>query len=278
MKQKYILAVDSACDFPQGYAKEHGIHVMTLATILNGVEHETLDNTKVLQYVKETGEIPKTAAPSIEMIEDMFVSLLDRAEKVIYFALSSGISSTYNNAVKAAEKFDAVTVIDSKNLSSGIALQVMVAERLIKEGKTHEEIVSGIKDAVVKTRSSFVIDSLKLLYKGGRCSKLALLGANLLKIKPSIVVNDGSMGVGKKYRKKITQVAQNYVRDVLDNGEEKDMTNVFITYTTFDQSIVDILVQMARDAGFKNVYTAVASATITCHCGANTIGILYIAK
>ena len=277
-KKEYILSVDSACDLPEGYAKEHGIEIITLATILNGVEYETLDNSKVLQYVEETGEIPKTAAPSIELMEETFARLSKQAEHVIHFSISSGISSTYNNSNKAAEKFENVTVIDSQSLSSGIALQVMRAEQLINAGKPFKEVIEGVREAVEKTRASFVIDSLKLLYKGGRCSKLALFGANLMKIKPSIVVKNGTMGVGRKYRKNIKLVAQNYVNDQLNNGEEKDMTNCFITYTTFDKATVDLLVQKAKDAGFKNVYTAVASATITCHCGANTIGILYIAK
>ena len=101
---------------------------------------------------------------------------------------------------------------------------------------------------------------------------------NLLDICASIVVKNGVMLVGKKYRKKIKYAAQNYVKDVLSNGEKKDLTNAFITYTTFDQEVVDVLVQMAKDAGFQNVYTSVASSTITSHCGANTIGILYIAQ
>ena len=277
-KKEYIISADSACDLPEGYAKAHGIEIVTLATILDGVEYETLDNHNVLQYVKDTGEIPKTAAPSIELLEEFFAKLSKQAEHVIHFSMSSGISSTYNNAVKAAEKFENVTVIDSQSLSSGIALQVMNAEKLIAEGNTFEQVIEGVRQAVGKTRASFVIDSLKLLYKGGRCSKLALFGANLMKIKPSIVVKNGTMCVGKKYRKNIKLVAQNYVADQLNNGEEKDMTNCFITYTTFDKPTVDILVQMAKDAGFKNVYTSIASATITCHCGANTIGILYIAK
>ena len=276
--EKYILSADSACDLPKGYAEEHNIHILTLATILNGVAYETLDNAKVLQYVKQTGEIPKTAAPSSEMFEDFFRPLAEQAEYLIHFSMSSGISSSYNNAIIASQKFKNVIVIDSKSLSSGIALQIMCAEKLIGEKLSHEEIITKLREAVEKTRASFVIDSLKLLYKGGRCSKLALLGANLLMIKPSIVVKNGSMVVGKKYRKKIKFAAQYYVRDILNNGEKKDLTNAFITYTIFDQEVVDKLVQMARDAGFKNVYTSVASSTITCHCGANTIGILYIAE
>ena len=104
---------------------------------------------------------------------------------------------------------------------------------------------------------------------------MALLGANLLKIRPRIVVKDGKMGSDKKYRGAMDKVIAKYCMETLDEFDTPDLDKVFITYTSATPEMVAAARVALTDAGFKNIYESFAGCTIASHCGGNTLGILY---
>jgi len=113
----------------------------------------------------------------------------------------------------AAEELDAedkVTVIDSRNLSTGIGLLVVEAAVMAADGKSREEIKTGIDELIPKVRASFVVDTLVYLYRGGRCNAVSALVGGALALHPMIVVKDGKMDASRKYRGKIGKVIKNY--------------------------------------------------------------------
>ncbi len=200
---------------------------------------------------------------------------------VVNFALSSEMSSTFTNSHVAASEREDIYTIDSQNLSTGIGLLILTACDLREQGFSAKEIYEKIEALKAYVRSSFVIDTLEFLHKGGRCSAVAALGANLLKLKPCIEVANGKMGVAKKYRGKITDVIRNYVKDKLADYDKIDNDKVFITHTMDDENIfiVDEMVNYIKENyDFKNVYVSTAGCAISVHCGPNTLGILYIDK
>ena len=129
---------------------------------------------------------------------------------------------------------------------------------------------------VPNVQASFELKRLDYLYKGGRCSGLAFFGANLLKIRPQIVLKDGKMVPGKKYRGNFNLVVKKYCEDVLEEFDNPDTSVGFVTYTTASSEIVDIAVKYLKDRGFNEVYVTRAGGTITSHCGEDCLGILYI--
>ena len=129
---------------------------------------------------------------------------------------------------------------------------------------------------VEKVQASFELKRLDYMHKGGRCSGLTLFAANLLKIRPQILLKDGKMIPGKKYKGNFAHVVKNYCQDVLEQFNTPDLSKAFITYTTADAEIVDIARAMLKEKGFKNIYETRAGATITSHCGEDCLGILYI--
>ena len=179
----------------------------------------------------------------------------------------------------AAEEFENVYVIDSKNLSTGGGLLVIAAAEMAKSGMAAEQIVKEIDALVPCVDASFVIDSLDYLHKGGRCSALSVLGANLLKLKPCIEVKNGSMGVGKKYRGVYGSVLKQYVDERLQNTEDIDTSRVFVTHAGCDAQIVDDIVNQVKATGlFDEVFITRAGCTVSSHCGANTLGVLFVRK
>ena len=208
---------------------------------------------------------------------EKFENILNQGyDAIIHFNLSSEMSVTHQNALNASKEFKNVYVIDSRSLSTGVGLSVLYACELRDKGLKAEEIVEKVKARIPYVQASFIINKLDYLHKGGRCSSIALLGANLLKIKPSIEVVNGKMGMAKKYMGKFEKCIVNYVNDTLTKYNNMDTTRVFLTHTKTASENIELIKNILKEkANFKEIIETTAGSTITSHCGENTIGILY---
>ncbi len=279
---KIIISSDSTCDLSAELKERYGIKIIPLGiTLGTEVYRDGIDINPddIYAHHAKTGELPKTTASNVGECIDYFGELTKDGDAVIHFTISSTMSSTYSNACLAAEEFENVYVVDSKNLSTGGGLLVIAAAEMAKSGMEAADIVAELEKLAPCVDASFVIDSLEYLHKGGRCSALAMLGANLLKLKPCIEVKNGVMGVGKKYRGVYGRVLTEYVNERLQNPEDIDTSRVFVTHAGCDPEIVESVLQQVKDTGlFKEVFLTRAGCTVSSHCGANTLGVLFIRK
>ena len=277
-----VITSDSTSDLSSELRQRYNINILPLGVTLGGkVYKDGVDITPddIYAHHDKTGELPKTTAANVDEFYNFFKKFADEGKTVIHFDISSGMSSTFNNARIAAEEFENIYVIDSANLSTGIGLLVVAAAEMVNEGLEAEEIVAKINDMVPKVDASFVIDNLEYLYKGGRCSALAAFGANMLKLKPCIEVKNGAMGVSKKYRGRYADVLKTYVSERLGDGNDIDNSRVFVTHAGCDEEVVKQVVEQVKEAGiFKEVFLTRAGCTVSSHCGANTLGVLFIRK
>lgn len=276
---KVVISADSTCDLSKDLIEKHNIKIMPIVITLGENEYKDgvdIDTNMLYDYIERTGTLAKTAARSIYEYQEHFEELLKSADHVIHFSLSFKLSATGSNAKKASEEIgtDKVTVIDTKSLSSGSGLLVLSCAEKIEAGKDLEIIKTEINEQVEKIQASFLVDTLKYLHKGGRCSSIALLGANLLKIKPRISLIDGEMKVTKKYMGNINSSLLKYAKEMLTECPP-NLDRVFVTNSS-PMDIRESMVEMLKEFGFKEVLTADAGATICTHCGKNTMGILYI--
>ena len=276
---KIAISIDSACDIPQELKQKHNIFTMPYYVILG--EKECIDGVNVttqdlFNYVETTGNLPKTAAISSDKFRTYFCDILKNYDEVIHFSLSSKMTSSCINSLIGADGLK-VHVVDSKTLSSGIALLVLKCVEMINESKmSATEIAQQMKEITPKVQASFLVDTLTYLHKGGRCSAVALVGSKLLKIKPKILVKDGKMDVAKKYMGNINNCLIKYVDDTL-NGNNPDKTVAFCTHSS-PMEISSQICQKLREFGFKEVYDVQAGSTISSHCGPGTLGILFMNK
>ena len=277
-----VITSDSTSDLSLELRERYNIKVLPLGVTLGDKAYKDgVDITPddIYAHHSKTGELPKTTAANVDECLNFFKQFTDKGKTVIHFSISSSMSSTFNNGRLAAMECENVYVIDSGNLSTGEGLLVIAAAEMVKNGLSAEEIVEKINDLVNKVDASFVIDSLEYLHKGGRCSALAMLGANVLKLKPCIEVKNGSMGVGKKYRGKYADVLKTYVVERLSNPDDIDPSRVFVTHAGCDEEIVTAVVEQVKTTGiFKEVFLTRAGCTVSSHCGADTLGVLFIRK
>ena len=279
---KIRISADSTCDLSPELVEKYDIAITPLKITLGATDYtDQIDITpqKIYDYVAETGVLPKTAAVSVGTYTDVFTELKKDCDEVVHFTISSEMSSCYQNAVLAAEEVGGVYVVDSRNLSTGIGhLAIEAAIAAQDETKTGKDVFDYVSSLVDRLDVSFVINSVNYLYKGGRCSGVAAVGANLLKLKPLIEVHDGKMDMAGKYRGNMKDVVKKYITDRLTvPGAIFKRDRIFVTCGCTDYDLPNYAKEIVESLGlFDEVLITIAGSTITSHCGKDTLGILYI--
>ena len=280
--QNIKITVDSAGDFTQDILKKYNIDFIPFYVLMDGADK--LDGVEVkgqdiVDYVEKTDTLPRTSAPSVEAYEKFFEKNIKDYETLIHFSISNDFSVAHSNAIKASEKFNGkVKVVDTRSLSSGISLVMLSAIDLLESGMSVDEVVKKCKQIAKCTQASFTLDSLRMLYKGGRCSGLAFFMGKTLGLKPSLLVKGGKLGVNKKYMlQKYDVIVKRYVLDTLKQFPNIKKNRCFVTHTPTDPEVVQMVKDIASQY-FDEVIESEAGATICSHCGKNTIGILYVCE
>ena len=282
MNKKVIITSDSTTDLSKELIERYNVKIMPLCitlgdkTYTDGID---INPDLIYEHYAKTGTLPKTSATNMSDCIDFFKPLVDEGYAIVHFTISSEMSSTFNNARMAAEEFEDVYVVDTKNLSTGGGLLVVSAGELANQGKSASEIYEACNEIATRIDASFVIDNLEFLYKGGRCSAVAAFGANLLKLKPCIAVRDGKMDVLKKYRGKFGAVTIQYIKEQLADIDDIELDRVFVTHAGCDEEIVNDCVNTVKEiAPFKEVFLTRAGCAVSSHCGRDTLGVLFIRK
>ena len=274
---KIAISVESVHDLTKELLEKYDIKVIPYQINLADLSFKdgTYSTEEMFALVDKYGVLPKTTAINPVEYKEFFESLKKDYDAVVHICLSSGITSSCGNAIAAGAELKNVYVVDSLALSTGIGLQAIYARELANAGVSAEEIAAKLNARRDKVQTSFVLERLDYMHKGGRCSSIALLGANLLKIRPRIVLKNGKMISDKKYRGNIHMVVAKYAEELFREFDSPDLTRVFITYTTATPEMVAAAKEKCESIGFKEILETHAGGTIASHCGAHTLGILY---
>ncbi len=279
---KVQVTTDSTSDLSAELLESLNIKYIPLYIIMDGKDYKDgleINPPDIFSYVNHSGQITKTAAVSVADYISLFRTYTDQGMEVVHVNISSFFSSCYQNACIAAAEVGNVYVIDSLNLSTGSGHAAVNAALLAQQGLSGAEIKKQIDEIVPRINASFVLDTLKYLHLGGRCSSVAALGANLLSLKPCIEVTDGKMGVGKKYRGSLDKCIVQYIADRLDGNQDTiDPRRIFITHTCKPEMVELAKETIAKYMKFDEVLITQAGCTISNHCGPGTLGILYLNK
>ena len=278
---KIKILSDSTCDLSPALLAENGISLVPL-TVVKGDEQfkdgVTITAADIFAHVAAGGDLCSTAANSIGEYADEFEKYTD-CDGVILITIGSGFSSCYQNACLAAEDYPNVRVVDSQNLSTGQGLVVLKACELAKTATDLDALADELRAFTEKVEASFLVDKLDYLAKGGRCSAVAALGANLLNLKPCIEVKNGKMSVVKKYRGKYEKCLSSYVKERLAGREDIDRGILFVTQTEVSDTCYEaVMAAVAENGNFEKTYETVAGCTVSCHCGPGTLGVLFVRK
>lgn len=276
------ITADTVCDLSDELKQRYNITTLPLyvtrdgVTLKDGIE---ISRNEVFEHYRTTGRLCSTAALNVDDFCQFYKEQLQDCDELIMITISSEFSSCYQNACIAAEDFEGqVYVVDSRNLSTGEGLVAVSAAKLLEKGLSAGEIVTKLRTEIIpRVDASFFVANVEYLHKGGRCSSIAALGANLLKLRPCIDVIDGKMKVTKKYRGNMEKTMKEYVKDRL-NGIEYDDELIFVTSTCTKEFAELTAAEVKNNSNFKEIAITDAGCTVACHCGEDTIGVLFIRK
>jgi len=275
------IITDSTSDLGADIAAEFKLTVVPLSVTIGGKVYQ--DGVNILQkdlfaLVEKHTELPKTAAPSVGEFSKVF----DNPGESVFIGVSSMLSATIQNAHLVAEMLPAgkVRVVDSLNLSTGVGLLALRAAELRDRGLSAEQIEQELLASVGKVRTSFLIETMEYLYKGGRCTALQAIAGSVLKIHPIIEVRpDGTLGVKEKTRGTLLKGLQMVLDDFENHVNELDSGRVFVTTTSENDADIKFMVDgVTRIANPQEVRLTRAGSVVSSHCGPGTTGILYFVK
>ena len=276
------ISSDSTCDLSSQLIEDNNIAIKALIVNMGDNSYrDGVDITPEMIYSHVAAGKPlcTTSAISVGEYEEFFAELSKDCDALIHINLGSGFSSCYQNACIAAQDFSNIYVVDSRNLSTGQGHVVLEACRLARIEQDPKELCRKLSDFASRVDASFLLDRLDYMVKGGRCSMVKALGANLLRLKPCIEVTDNKMEMGKKYRGSFNKSIEAYVRDRLAQTENLEKHEIFVTHTKVDDDTVKLVKDTVHECcDFAHVYETIAGSTITCHCGEGCLGILYVRK
>lgn len=284
MSKKVILCADSTCDLSPELKERYGVQIYPFHVNLGEKSYSDgvdLMPDDIYRVYKEQNILPKTAAINAAEYTDFCKQFLNQGYEVVYLNLGSALSTSHNSCRMAAAELDGMYVVDSCNLSTGMGLLVIEAAERIAAGMSAAQVAEEVQALTSKVQASFVLDTLEFLHKGGRCSALAMMGANLLQLKPCIEVDNscGKMGVGKKYRGSLDKALQQYVADQLKERTDIRTNRVFITHSGIsEERIAAVRAAVAEYQNFDEIHVTRAGCTISSHCGPNTLGVLFMTK
>ena len=280
MNKPVIITADSTCDLSPELCSRFQIQVIPLtitlgeATFLDG---ESFTPADMYARYREDGTLPKTSAPSVQSFLDFFRPFVEQGLEVVHLDISSELSGSFNAARLAASELSGVYVIDSMMISTGVGLLAIEAAECRDRGMSAFDIAVHLSDLRSKVSTSFVLDTLEFMWKGGRCTGVTAFGANLLKIKPGLEMRNGKLEVYKKYRGNINHVYQQYITERL-SGKTVRPGHVFLTESgEVDPAVLkDLEVLVKQLTGCKEIHHTVAGCTVSSHCGPKTLGVLFI--
>ncbi|WP_166241753.1 DegV family protein [Paenibacillus turpanensis] len=277
---KIKLFSDSTCDLGKELIEQHDIGIVPLHVIFGEESYKDgvdIDAPELYSKVDQTGSLPKTAAPSPGEFVEAFQPHIEKGETILYIGLSSDISATYQNARLAAQQFEEgqVYVVDSRNLATGIGILVLKAADLAEQGMAAEEIAATIEGLTCKVETSFIIDTLDYLYKGGRLSSLQNFIGSLLKIRPIVKVTDGKMILAEKIRGQREKALDKLLTSALADKDFIDRARMFVTHSMADRE-AELVREALHNAGITNVHITTTGCVISSHCGPQTLGIVYL--
>ena len=277
------IIADSTCDLSQEICGRYDISILPLHILLGDEEYldgKNITPSQIYAWSDENRTTPRTSAPSLEDAIALLAPYVKERREVVCFSISDEMSasgSVMRLAAGELEAEDLIHVVNSANLSTGIGLLVVEAAIMAVQGADAETIVRRMEELKPLVRASFVVDTLVYLHRGGRCSGLAALAGGALKLHPRILVEDGKMKPGKKYRGNINKVIMSYATDMEEDLKRAKKDRVFITHSACDAAVVEEVRQYLKSLNhFDEILETMAGGVVSSHCGPGTLGVLFI--
>jgi DegV family protein with EDD domain len=279
-----ILVAETGSDITKDIAKEMGIFLVPMHVTMgdNTYDDGTFPVEKICEYYNDTNKIPKTSGSSPQDFEKVFddIHRLYPDKQILHLAYSAVTTCSYQSALIAAEHRDYVTSFDTKNVSVGQAAVVIQTAKYLKENPdvTMEELLKEVSRISDNTKMCFVPAELEYLRAGGRVSNAVFIGGKILRIHPSIEIENGYLVAKKKYRGKMESIIPKLIEEY-SNDKNLDKKEVYLLWSIgLSEAIRKLAEDKVKEMGFEKVTWMQTGCVITTHGGPGSFGIVGLSK
>ncbi|MGI6498968.1 MAG: DegV family protein [Oscillospiraceae bacterium] len=278
--KNYVLLTESGSDLSLEMAKEYGIKIIPMYVQLDGKTYADGDISpeEAFNYSDKNGVFPTTSAPSPADFELMYRKIRREAPDsiIIHIGYSAQTTCSYQNAVIADEGFENIYHVDSEHVSAGLGAVAILAARYLWAYPDIEpsELIDKIKEIGKYMKFHFVVQDMRYLKAGGRCSNTQYLVAQILGIKPLIEMKNGLLVAARRYRGKMERVCEKVVEGFF-NSADIDTDEIYLVYThrLSKEICARIEAKCRRDYHIKRILWFAAGCVISTHGGPGGFGI-----
>lgn len=278
-----LISTECVADLPNELREKNDIHIIYYdVKTEEGVFRDTdeIDARNLIEYISGGERKAVSIVPSEEDFEKFFRVGLKKYNEILHINISSGISESHKNAAKAIERMGEegrrVTLVDSRQLSSGQGLLTLEAAKLRDQGLGAAKIAESLESIIPNIETSFIAYNADHLYYNGKVNYAIKIICNLLMLHPVLYMKDGRLSVKTVYMGSFEKASMKYVRKILKNPANIDHSIGFVTHAGCSHRNVEKIKKKAYEvATFEKIYDVQASATVSCNCGPNTFGVLF---
>lgn len=282
----YQIITDSCCDFPNERYQELNLVKIPLIVEFRGqVNNDRNDDSlKEMYDGLRSGETAKTAAVNPQCWAQAIEPVLAAGEDALVMAFSSGLSTTYQSAVIAAEELKEsypdrkIFVVDTLSASMGQGLLVWYVCRKRQEGATIEEAYAWAEENKFHLCHWFTVDDLMYLKRGGRISATTALVGTMLQIKPVLHMDDEghliNMAKTRGRKASIDALAKKFA----ELGQGYDNSTVFISHGDCLEDAQYLESVLKQKYGVKEVCISYVGAVIGSHSGPGTVALFFLGQ
>lgn len=281
---KYIITTESGSDLSKDIIDRYNIYVVPMHVTMEDQTYPdgSFDVQKVFDYYEKTGILPKTSGTSPQDNAEVFKRVFDEHPDayIIHIGYSAVTTVSFNAANIAAQDFKNIFLVDSKHVSIGAAAIVKATAQFIEDNPntSPEAIIAYVEDIRERTHMVFLPKTLQYLKAGGRVSNLAFYGANLLKIQPSIKLENGYLVSGEKYRGSFDNCLKKMVNNFFKSYNIDPDTILLVGAPGIEDTQKEMIYNLLRENGIQKASWMEAGSVISSHGGPGAIGITGIEK
>jgi DegV family protein with EDD domain len=272
------IVMDSACEIPDEWRKEYDVHIIPVniqfenKTYQQGID---LSDAEFYRIAKTTGVIPKTSQPTPQQFVEFYKHIAQASDTILSLHVSSKLSGTYNSAVLAARELkNTLNIIpyDTEAGSAAVGFMCKEIRQLERAGATLQTILGRLDTIRKNINIVLTLDSLEYARRSGRVNALQAVLATLIRIKPVIVLKDGTLDMKEKVRTR--QRSLERVVEIIHERVDDSLVNVAVVHSQSLDAAKQLMQQVKETIRINEMIITELSIGIAANLGPGTIGIV----
>ncbi|MDE6749004.1 MAG: DegV family EDD domain-containing protein [Lachnospiraceae bacterium] len=278
-RKKVYITTDCISDLPEQLLDKYDIGMMYLYIKTDSgrfVDVLEISADNLNQYMTDSASCAVADAASVEEYEEFFAGALTHGERIIHISMAKNMGNSYETALAAAQCFDHVRVIDSKQVSCGQALVALYAGKLAMEGFSADDICKNVENMIKRVESRYILPSATIFAQHGYVNKVRAKICDMFGLHPTLKMSQSSMVMSGTRAGRLDGAWRRFIHWHLLRKNRINTDVIFISHVGCSvEQQEQIRREVLRCVPFERVFMQRTSVSIACNAGIGTFGFAY---